>query len=184
MNVALAILALFAQLWPNPGPGRAAPGGGGSDVDVITAYSSSSSGTSSSSTCLGWSFNVNSNISVTKLWREVLTGDAAAHLLVLADSGGTTLGSCTVDPSGQTVGVRQSCTLGSPVNLTNADTGVRIMQQRVSGDPYKNLTSLTTTAAVTKGSAIAGTASGTACTGVSGYDVADASSGPVGVLYQ
>jgi chitobiase/beta-hexosaminidase-like protein len=156
-----------------------------SDTDVITTFTHSGT-VQTYSNCLGWSFNAISSFTMTKLWREKLSGDTGTKTVALVNDSNTTIDSCTIDTSTGSVGDRQTCSLSSPRSFTGTETAWKIMQMPTAGASYQyfNLSALNTTSVVTKGSATGATySSGTTCTSYNGYDVAANSAGPVGFLY-
>lgn len=157
-------LALADQYTPVPFN----PGATSSDTPLVTGQTL---GTlrSNFTGCAGFIFTAQQAMTVTKLGRWVVSGNTGSHTLTLTDVTGTSLGSCSLNTSGQTAGAYAYCTLGSSVSLSNTIQYLMFSQESSGGDQwYDDNTAITVTSAATVASSEFGTISGANCTAVGG----------------
>ncbi len=89
------------------------------------------------------------NITVTELGRWVISGNSASHAISIISgatgSGGTTVGTVTVNTSGATASAFLYGTLGSPIVLTAGVTYAVVSHEVNGGDLWLNENTTTTT---------------------------------------
>ncbi len=164
-----------------PGPGGAAPAA--ADTAFVTNQTLGSL-FNNNTPCIGYAVSsFTGSKTVTQLGRWVVSGNSQSHLQTFTDASGTSLGSCTVNTSGQPVGYLY-CTLGTPITVATS-TGYHVFSQETNGgDQWYYDNALTTTAVATVPNDSYGTGiSGANCTGVGSANAGSVGYGPLNFKY-
>lgn len=162
------------------------PGPGGStataDTEAVTGFTP---GTlrSNFTSYVGMSFDAAADKTVTALGHYVTSGSTHTHQLTFTDNTGVSLGTCTVDSTGQPVGY-QYCSV-TPFAITNGTTYFMFSGEASGGDDwYDSDTTITTTADITlNGAEYCGGTLGANCLSPASGTGSPNSFGPVNFKY-
>lgn len=97
---------------------------------------------------VGFQFRASQNSHITAIGRWIVSGNSQSHTLMVTDASCTTLGSVTLNTSGQTAGQYAYVALSSPLAITAGSSYNVLSLEIMSGDQwYNNDTTVTANAA-------------------------------------